>query len=244
MSNFKITIITPVKNDYKNIEKTIKSVLMQSYKNYEHIIVDGKSTDGTINILKKYKNKIKIISKKDKNLWEALNRGIKISKGDIIGVLNSKDIFYPKALETVNRYFQNKKLDFLFGAVKKNKVYHQFEPEKIFYRFNIYPSHSCGFFIRTKSQKKLGKYNVDYDYCSDYDMFYRMIVKKKMIGISTKKNEVFGKFDLQGISSKVPFYKVYFIESKIRVNNGQNPFFVLILFMLKIFNKFRNILLS
>ena len=69
MKNFKISIITVVKNDVQNIEKTIKSLLSQSYKNFEHIIVDGKSTDGTLSIIKKYKN-TKLVSKKDKNLWE------------------------------------------------------------------------------------------------------------------------------------------------------------------------------
>ena len=121
MKNYKITIITPVKNDKKNIEKTIRSLSNQTYKKYEHIIVDGNSTDGTLEILKKYKKKIKLISRKDKNLWDALNAGIKISKGDIIGVLNSKDIFYPNALKTINKYFNNHSIDFLFGAVKKKK---------------------------------------------------------------------------------------------------------------------------
>ena len=122
MKNYKITIITPVKNDKKNIEKTIRSLSNQTYKKYEHIIVDGNSTDGTLEILKKYKKKIKLISRKDKNLWDALNAGIKISKGDIIGVLNSKDIFYPNALKTINKYFNNHSIDFLFGAVKKKKL--------------------------------------------------------------------------------------------------------------------------
>ena len=90
MKNFKISIITVVKNDVQNIEKTIKSLLNQSYKNFEHIIIDGKSTDGTLSIIKKYKN-IKLVSKKDKNLWEAMNSGIKHSKGDIIGILNSME---------------------------------------------------------------------------------------------------------------------------------------------------------
>ena len=120
MKNFKISIITAVKNDENNIEKTIKSVVNQSYKNYEHIIIDGKSSDKTVKRIKKYKH-IKLISQKDKNLWDAINKGIKISKGQIIGILNSNDIFYKNALKIVNKYFNENKIDFLFGAVKKDR---------------------------------------------------------------------------------------------------------------------------
>ncbi len=243
MKNYKFTIITPVKNDKKNIERTVKSLSNQTYRKYEHLVVDGNSTDGTLEILKKYKKKIKLISRRDKNLWDAVNRGIKMSKGDIIGVLNSKDIFYPNALKTINEYFNNNSIDFLFGAVKKKKIYYKFEPEKIFYRFNIYPSHSCSFFIKSSAQKKIGYYNVNYEYCADYDMFYKMIVKKNMKGISTKKKDVIGKFDLKGISSRVPFYKHYFYEMKIRLDNGQNLFYLIILYIVKILNKLRNKLL-
>lgn len=178
MIKYKISIITVVKNDEKNIEKTIKSVLNQTYKNYEHIVVDGKSNDKTFEIVKKYK-KVKLISKKDKNLWDALNTGIKNSKGEIIGILNSNDFFYKNALKIVNKYFNKNNIDFLFGTVKKDRLFWKFEPKKIYYRFNIYPSHSIGFFIKSEKQKKLGFYNINYNICSDYDLFYRMIVKKK-----------------------------------------------------------------
>ena len=86
------SIITVVLNNKSKIEKCIKSVLNQNIKNFEHIIIDGGSTDGTHKILKKYKKKVKkIIIKKDKNMWEAMNTGIKNSSGDIICILNSDD---------------------------------------------------------------------------------------------------------------------------------------------------------
>ncbi len=239
MKNFKISIITVVKNDVNNIEKTIKSLLSQSYKNFEHIIIDGKSTDGTLSVIKKYKN-IKLISKKDKNLWDAMNTGIKHSKGDIIGILNSNDIMYKKSLSIVNSYFNKFKIDFLFGAVKKNRIFYKFEPKKIFYRFNIYPSHSIGFFIKSNKQKELGYYNTDYNICSDYDLFYRMIVHKKMSGTNTKKSEVLGKFDMNGLSTRIPILKLYYQEMQIRLNNGQNFFLLFFLFFVKILNKLRN----
>jgi len=243
MKKFKISIITVVKNDEKNIEKTIQSVLNQSYKNYEHIVVDGKSNDNTVQIVKKFR-KVKLISKKDKNLWDALNTGIKNAKGEIIGVLNSNDVYYKDALKIVNKYFNQNRIDFLFGAVQKNRLFYKFEPKKIHYRFNIYPAHSVGFFIKSTKQKKLGLYNINYDICSDYDLFYRMIVKNKMKGINTNKNEILGKFDMNGLSSKVNIIKFYYQEVKIRYKNGQNFLFLAILFIIKILNFLRNKILK
>ena len=237
----KITIITPVKNDEKNIEKTIKSMLNQSYKNFEYIVVDGNSKDSTLEIIKKFKGKIKFFSQKDKNLWDAINFGIKKSSGEIIGILNSNDVFFKNALSLVNNYFDKFNIDYLFGAVKKNRVFYKFEPEKLNYRLNIYPSHSCSFFIKKEIQKKIGFYNIKYNFCADYDLFYKLFKNKNFRGMSTKKNEVVGKFNMEGISSKVPFYKFYFYEMKIRYNNGQNLIYLVFLYPIKILNKIRNL---
>ena len=191
ISNPLISIITVVKNDEKKILRTIKSVFNQSYKNFEYIVVDGASTDRTLDILKKYQNKIDIlISQRDKNLWDAMNKGISISSGSIIGIINSGDVYYKNTLKYVKKYFTSKeKLDYLFGPVKKDRVLFRYEPEKIFYRFNIYPSHSTGFFITKRSQKKVGLYNVDFNFGSDYDFFYKLIKNKKLKGIIAKKKK-------------------------------------------------------
>lgn len=241
MKKNKITIITPVKNDEKNIEKTIRSVLDQSYKKIEYIVVDGQSNDTTLKIIKKFKKKIKYFSIKDENLWDAINFGIKKSSGEIIGILNSNDIFYKNALSIANRYFNDFNLDYLFGAVKKDRVLYKFEPDKLKYRLNIYPSHSCSFFIKKKVHKIIGLYNTKYHYCSDYDLFYKLFKNKKLKGMNTKKKEVFGKFNMFGISSKVPFYKSYYYEMKIRYDNGQNLIYLIFLYPIKILNKIRNL---
>jgi glycosyltransferase involved in cell wall biosynthesis len=235
------SIITPVKNDVLNIEKTIQSVLKQKYKNFQYIIVDGNSDDGTIDVIKKYNNKIDFwVSCDDKNLWEAINTGIKLSSGQIIGIINSKDIYYKNALEIVKKYFLNFRIDFLFGAVKKNKVYYLFEPQKISYRFNIYPAHSIGFFIKKKIQHKVGFYDESLAHCSDYDLFYRLITKKKFIGMSTSKKEVLGKFDLNGISSSLSFLHQLYYEMLVRFKNKQNIIFLFFLIIARIFHKIIN----
>ena len=245
-----ISIITVVFNGEKFIEQTIKSVLQQKFKNFEYIIIDGDSSDSTMKIIKKYKSKIDIIiSKKDKNLWDAVNKGIKLSRGKIVGWISSDDVYTPNALSLVSKYFSiHKSIDFLFGAVKKNdwinkkkkKIYHGFHPKKIHYKFNVYPSTSAGFFIRKKSHMKLGLYNTNFYYLSDYDLFYRMIVKHKMKGMASKKSELIANFRAGGLSENLHWLKKMLLECKIRIHNQQNSTLVCLLFLLHFLNYFRN----
>jgi hypothetical protein len=173
-----------------------------------------------------------------------MNRGIKISKGEIVTFLNAGDIYYPSALKMVSNYFKKYKLDFLFTSVKKEKVFHGYYPTNIFYKFNIYPAHSCGFFIKKKSHMQIGYYDIKLSYAADLDLFYKISLKKNLIGMSTKKNEITGKFDLNGMSSKIPFYKKYYYESLVRYKNNQNIVFVIILYILNIVNELRNIIIK
>ena len=124
---FDISIITVVKNDEKKIQKTIKSVLKQKIKNLEYIIIEGNSSDNTLKKIKQFNNKIDLwISAKDQNLWDAINKGIALSSGKIIGVLNSGDCFYKNSLNIILYYFNNFKIDYLFGSVKKDRIYKNF----------------------------------------------------------------------------------------------------------------------
>lgn len=238
-----ITIITVVKNDEKKISRTIKSVFNQSFKNFEYIVIDGKSKDNTMKIIQKNKSKIDyIISKKDRNMWEAINMGIKLSSGSIIGILNSGDIFYKHTLLKVKNCFKKQNIHYLFGPVRKDRVLYRFDPELVYYRLNIYPSHSISFFINKNVQKKIGLYDVSLNHGADYDLFYKLFKKKKYKGIVTNKNYVFGKFDMNGLSSNIPFYLTYFYEMRVRYKNGQNIIFLFFLYIIKILNKFRNLL--
>ena len=235
MKNYKITIITVTKNSQKYLKKNINSVLSQSYQNYEHILVDGNSTDNTIKIIKSYGHKVKLIkNKNDKGLYHAMNVGIKNAKGDIIGILNSDDIFYKNTLKTVNKYFlENKKLDFLFGSVIKHKLLYGYNPWKIDFSFGFYTAHSVGFFIKKKAQLKVGLYNLKYKYSADYDLFIRMIKKFNLNGMGTKKNEIFGNFRRGGLSSRIKFIDYLKECNRIRVDNGQNLLFVYFIFIIR-----------
>ena len=99
LNEMKVSIITVVKNNEDKIEKCINSVINQSYKDIEYIIIDGNSSDDTKKIIQKYKNQILIflLSEKDNGIWDAMNKGINLATGDIIGFLNSDDFYYPDA---------------------------------------------------------------------------------------------------------------------------------------------------
>ena len=243
MKKFKISIITVTKNSEKFIKENIKSLLSQSFKNFEHIIVDGNSSDKTLKIAKSFKNKIRIIhNRNDKGLYHAMNVGIKHAKGDIIGILNSDDIYFKNTLKIVNQYFYyNKDLDFLFGSVYKHKLLHGFRPNIINWSFGFYTTHSVGFFIKKKSQLKIGLYNLKYKYSADYDLFIRMIKKHKLKGMATKKNEIFGKFRRGGLSSRIKFIDYLRECNSIRIDNGQNFFFVYIIFFIRLIKNFNKI---
>ena len=236
----KISIITVTKNSEKYLQENIDSLSNQTYKNFEHLIIDGKSSDNTIEIIKKNLNKIYFWeSKIDNGLYDAMNKGIMNATGDIIGILNSDDFYYANALSIVNDYFTKyPNIDFLFGSVQKYKLMHGFNPKKIKWTFGFYTSHSVGFFIRKSSQLKLGYYDTQYKYSADYDYFYRMIVKKKMIGMSTKKNEIMGKFRQGGISSKLKYLDFLKENNRIRINNGQNKIYVYFIFLLRALRNF------
>ena len=184
-----ISVITVVLNNKKFLQQSINSVLNQSYKNYELIIIDGKSTDGTLDILRKNNSRIDYwVSEKDRGIYDAMNKGIKLSRGSLIVMLNSDDVFYKNALKMASRYFVSyKNIDFLFGSVIKYKLLHGYRPWKIYWSFGFYTTHSIGFFIRKKVHMKVGYYNTKYKFSADYDFFYRMIVKHNLEGAATKK---------------------------------------------------------
>jgi len=233
----KITIITVVKNAEDKLEDCIKSVLNQNYTNLEYIIIDGNSSDGTNEIINKYKNNIsKIIREKDDGIWDAMNKGVMSANGDIIGFLNSDDYYFDNVLETVNKYFSKNEIDFLFGSVEKYKILHGYKPWLIKYSFGFYTSHSIGFFIKTNKHKEVGLYNTRY-LSADLDFFYKMIVKFKLMGVASKKEEVFGKFAKGGFSSKINYIDHLMDLNKIRIDNKQNSIFVYFLFFIKIIKK-------
>ncbi len=231
-----ITIITVVLNDEKNIEKTILSILEQKYKNIQFIVIDGGSIDGTITKIEKYIDRIDIFeTKKDNGIYDAFNKGLKLAEGDLIGFVNSGDLLTANSLTILEKYYQSyKNADFFFGAVKKHwGVLYGYKKWKIYFTWGFYSSHSTGFYIKKDAAKIVGEYNLKYKYSSDYDYFYRMIVKHKLKGIGTKKNELFGIFQRGGYSSSINFYDHLVECTRIRLDNKQNKIIVLLTIIIK-----------
>ena len=178
----KISIITATLNNEKTIKDTLTSVANQSYKNIEHIIIDGKSTDNTLSIVKKFQHVSKIISEKDKGIYFALNKGIDIATGDIIGFLHADDYFaYNEVAENIARLF-------IEGAeiVYANLDYISFGNDKIIRHwtsgdFNLkklkrgwMPPHPT-FYAKKDLFLKFGNFNTNFKISADYDLMTRFL---------------------------------------------------------------------
>jgi len=234
----KFSVITVVKNDKFKISNTIKSVLNQTYKNFEYIVVDGKSTDGTLKVLSKYKKKINsLISKSDNGIYYAMNKGIKISKGEIIVFINSGDLFKKNALKLIRNLFEkNKSLDFVFGTVKRHYtkstiLKYGFNKNRLKYNFDFATAHSTGFFVKRKEIIKAGLFNTKYKCSADYDLYYKLLIKQNLKGTFTKKKDLVGEVMSGGFSSKLSFLDHLIEEVRIRYANQQNLLIIFIIML-------------
>ncbi len=185
----KISIITVCYNSEKTIKDTIESVLNQSYQNYEYIIIDGKSKDNTLEIIKRYEKKfngkLKWISEKDNGLYDAMNKGIKIATGDIIGMINSDDVLAtPDTFQIIVSSFQQEECDGTYSNLEildnklENKI-RVFHPKNGNYKLGWYPPHPTLYLKKTVYDKH-GFYNQKYKIAADYDMMLRIMKDKKL----------------------------------------------------------------
>lgn len=174
----KVSIITVVYNASNTIEQTIKSVINQAYSNIEYIIIDGGSTDGTMNIIRKYLDKIDIlVSEKDNGLYDAMNKGIKLASGEIIGILNSDDTYTENAVSLVVDSFKNRRIDVLYGNAMfvdgtfEIGLYDCSDIEQLWYRMAI--PHPATF-VRKAVYDKYGSFDTQYPISADYDLMLRL----------------------------------------------------------------------
>lgn len=185
----KITIITVCYNSGKTIESTIKSIINQTYGDIEYILVDGGSTDNTKTIIKKYSKKIsKFISEKDDGIYDAINKGIKYATGEVIGMLNSDDIYSNKyVIEHVAGQFRDKEVDAIYGdlkyvhdlqSLKTVRYWKSGNYNRSKFLFGWMPPHPT-FFLRRSVYENLGGYISTFRSAADYELMLRVLYRYK-----------------------------------------------------------------
>ena len=183
----KLSVITIVYNNAKDIERTMLSVLNQSYKNIEYIVIDGASTDGTLNIIKKYENRLaKLISEKDKGIYDAMNKGLALATGDYVLFMNSGDEIYE--LDTVEKVFATTpNADIYYGETemydenwnslgqRRHSAPKHFNWQSFKYGMNI--SHQAIYIKRSLTEP----YDLQYKYSADIDWIIKIAKKASNI---------------------------------------------------------------
>lgn len=190
----KISLITVTYNSSKTLKTTLESILNQLHTDYEYIVVDGASKDNTVALLKEYepkfKNNIKWISEPDKGLYDAMNKGIRMATGDVIGILNSDDFFTSNdILRQVSEALEkNKNLDAVYGDIhfvnpdnleKCIRYYSSKVFKRGLMRLGFMPAHPS-FYMRKACFEKYGLYKTDYKIAADFEYLLRVIFKHKI----------------------------------------------------------------
>ncbi|MCD1116502.1 glycosyltransferase family 2 protein [Chryseobacterium turcicum] len=236
----KISIITVCWNSEKYLKTAIESILNQTYQDIEYIIIDGGSTDGTLDIIKQYEplfnTRMKWISEKDNGIYDAMNKGINMSSGDVVGLLNSDDFYMSNtSLEKITNAFIKENVDSVYADlyyVKEldiDKIVRSWKTgKKRPFSKGWHPAHPS-FFVKKEVYNKFGSFNLNFKIAADFEIMLRFlekysissyyieeyIVKMRLGGESNKniknikkgKNEIIDAFKQNNI--QIPFYYPY-----------------------------------
>lgn len=252
----KISLITATYNSAETLRDTMQSVLNQTFKDVDYIIVDGGSKDTTMDIVKefepKFEGRLRWVSEKDKGIYDAMNKGVKMAQGNIVGILNSDDFFASDhVLEKVNDAFtENPAIDGIYADVryvdwnntsKKVRMFSgkDFKREKLCW--GKMPPHPS-FYVKRECYDKFGLYSLDYPICADYDMFVKMIWEGNINTLYI--NDVFVNMRSGGTSSNgIKVHKKIMKERMLCVREHKMPsnFFMQISrYIEKIFSFWKN----
>lgn len=221
----KISVVTVVLNEVKHIEQTIKSVLNQNYPNLEYIVIDGGSTDGTLEILEKYQSSFKYFkSSPDKGIYDAMNKGVAQASGELIGFVNGGDFIYENTLNKINSSFSHKTTSFFFSVGdidyvdEDNKVVGakvcRSNDQILKRKYLEMPTNHLGIFVPLKAFKLLGLFDLRYKNRADF-FFVLKLIKNGYLPLNVKK--VLGAFRLGGRSGG---YSTFLENFKIILNVG------------------------
>ena len=213
----KISIITITYNSANTVEDTLRSVTDQDYNDLEYIIIDGKSKDNTLQLVEKYKHRIsKVVSEKDKGLYDALNKGIKHATGDVIGMLHSDDLYAHKSVlkNVINKFTENPETEAVYADLvfvnrndinKPMRVWESGEYKEDSFLQGWMPPHPT-FFVRKEVYEKFGGFNTGLKLSADYELMLRLIHKNKIRVAYLKETIV--KMRMGGVSNVSFFVKL------------------------------------
>ena len=204
MQEILVSVLTPCYNSAKTIEKTLECIEKQTYQNIEYIIVDGGSTDDTLKIIEQHRNRLPkrftLISEKDNGIYDAMNKGIGLASGELIGIVNSDDWYEADTIEQIVKHYQGNAKEvvygmqrtFLNGKEKATFIYHHdFLSEQMI----THPT--C--FVTKEAYQELGVFDLKYRSAADYDLMLRFYESRKVT--FTPVYRVLSNFQLGGMSS-------------------------------------------
>jgi len=240
-----ISVITVVYNGEKYLEQTIKSVINQTYKSIEYIIIDGGSTDKTLDIIKKYEKHISYwVSEPDKGLYDAMNKGIGVAKGELIGMINSDDWYEPNAVELIVNAYKNNPNKTIFHADRYdvdesgNRKIKKFHPSNFKFKYYGMTYNHPSMFI-TKDEYKKHLYNTELRALSDYQFVLEAFLRNRDTFLYIDKAIV--NYRLDGISGQMALSDLLKEGYLARKNAGmvayKNYFSVILRLVVNLFNK-------
>ncbi|NIQ16635.1 MAG: glycosyltransferase [Candidatus Dadabacteria bacterium] len=231
----KISIITPCFNAEKTIEKSIQSVVSQRGE-IEYIVVDGRSTDKTLSIVKRYSKKypdiIRYISEKDNNMTEALNKGLKMTTGEVVACLNADDVYLERTFEKIRNSFKRENYDVVMGNTvvadeKGGELYirnPKFVNSELAWEFMGCLVNSSAVFFKKELIDKIGYFNEDLKYTQDYEFYLRTIKSGAKI---FHLNHPISKFTLWGEQLSDIYSKEMLEETGLYIHNPRLYSFLL-----------------
>lgn len=207
--SIKFSIITVCFNSEKTIEKTLQSVLNQTCRDYEYIIIDGKSTDRTLEIIERYKpmfqEKMRVVSEPDRGIYDAMNKGIRLASGDLVGIVNSDDYYEPDALENIAEVYDGYEYAVVYGLLRKvchGKEVMVYSKNPDFLEQDMIAHPSC--FVSRRIYEEFGGYSLKYKYSADYEFMLRIKRKDKVRFTGIYK--IISNFSIDGVSSSCRAY--------------------------------------
>ena len=204
------SIITVTFNAEKVLERTMESVFRQSYPNIEYIIIDGKSTDNTIHIIQEYiplfRGRLRFISEKDSGIYEAMNKGIKLSTGSLIGIINSDDFYSNDAVENIILHMTDDKYQVIYGYCRVWNGRHSIKVLKNRHENladGMIPHPTC--FVTREVYKDFGLFLTTFKIANDYELMIRLYKSDKVR--FEQANWIIANFREGGLSSDIKRWK-------------------------------------